>query len=149
MSASVGDTADPFVVGGDWRRSALVAAIPAALAAYAMARGRWSFAAVLLVVVAAAGLRALQAARTSIVFDGARREVRLRRPIGAPRVIAFDAVRGVRVTPLGRGFQFGVELVTTDGATIELLETGVVGIAKQLASRLSTQFGFAPIVELE
>jgi hypothetical protein len=89
----------------------------------------------------------VRALRRRIVFDGARREVSFPDADGSPRVIAFDAIRGVRVRPSGRGFQFRVELVTAADAVFELMTTGRVEIARELAGGLSARFGFAALVE--
>jgi hypothetical protein len=98
----------------------------------------------LAVGLAVAGARAR---RMRFVFDPARREITQVRPGAAPRAIPFDALRGVRLVPIGRGFQLRLELVTTTGESIELGQTGVVGEAKTVAAHLSTRFGLAALAE--
>jgi hypothetical protein len=141
------DGADRVVITGDGRRTAFGASLFAAAALFAALHGLGGTAAVLLIPAVWLGARTIQAIRSSIVFDGGRREVQVVRSGRAVRVIGFDGVRGIRIVPLGRGFQFGVEVVTTDGEVVELMQTGVVAVAKEQAGRLSTRFHFAALAD--
>jgi hypothetical protein len=140
------DGADRIVVKEDWRPGAAVTTLVAAVALFSLLRHRPMLALALLVVSYLVFLRTIQKARRSIAFDGGRREVVVI-GYGAPRTIAFDAIRGIRIQRLGRGFQFGVEVVPTSGEAVELMQTGVEGVAKELAHRVSTRFGFAALAD--
>jgi hypothetical protein len=82
-----------------------------------------------------------------IVFDASRAEVALREGASTRRSIPFAQVRGIRIVPLGRGFQWSVQLVTASDERIELMATGVIETAKALAAGLSSRFGFAAMAE--
>ena len=82
-----------------------------------------------------------------IVFDASRAEVAFREGASTRRAIPFAQVRGIRIVPIGRGFQWSVELLTAGDETIELMTTGVIETAKTLAAGLSSRFGFAAIAE--
>jgi hypothetical protein len=141
------DGPDRVVFSGDGRRTAFAASLFAAAALVAALRGLGGAAVVLLVPAVWLGLKAVSAMRSTVAFDGARREVQLVRGGRASRTIGFDDVRGVRIMPIGRGFQFEVEVVTTGGEAIGLMQTGIVGVARETAGGLSTRFGFAALAD--
>jgi hypothetical protein len=87
----------------------------------------------------------VRARQRHIVLDAMRGEMTMNEGGTARRVIPLQDIGGIRLQPIGRGFQCVIELVTKGGEGVELLTTGKPEVAKAFAAGLSTRFGFKPL----